>query len=186
MSGLSFWWAGLRLLQLGCICRRQRLACAAVQDSNRVRLCDARAKQKPGACGLGLSFWWVGLRLLIFSAPVAAGLQKSERCPCSSSAVSAAGSASLAQQYRTRTGRVCYVQAKRKPRSEPFPQKRTQNKRKKPNKNAEIKSAAIRRRKRQVQLQNLQVNASRGQNGGGWCCKRLRDRQRHRPVQLPL
>ena len=69
---------------------------------------------------------------------------------------------------------------------EPFPQKRTQNKRKKPNKNAEIKSAAIRRRKRQVQPQNLQVNASRGQNGGGWCCKRLRDRQRHRPVQLPL
>ena len=52
----------------------------------------------------GFSFWWVGLRLLIFSAPVAAGLQKSERGPCSSSAVSAASSASLAQQYRTRTG----------------------------------------------------------------------------------
>ena len=59
--------------------------------------------KKPGACGLGL-VWWVGLRLLIFPAPVAAGLQKSERGPCSSSAVSAAGSASLAQQYRTRTG----------------------------------------------------------------------------------
>ncbi len=27
--------------------------------------------------------WWAGLRLLIFSAPVAAGLQKSERGPCS-------------------------------------------------------------------------------------------------------
>ena len=69
---------------------------------------------------------------------------------------------------------------------EPFPQKRTQNRMKKPNKNAEIKCTAIRRRKRQVQLQNLQANASQGQNGGGWCCKRLRDRQRHRPVQLPL
>ena len=69
---------------------------------------------------------------------------------------------------------------------EPFPQKRTQNKRKKPNKNAEIKCTAIRRRKRQVQLQNLQAKANQGQNGDGWCCKRLRDRQRHRPAQLPL
>ena len=49
---------------------------------------------------------------------------------------------------------------------EPFPQKRTQNRMKKPNKNAEIKCTAIRRRKRQVQLQNLQANASQGQNGG--------------------
>ena len=37
---------------------RPRLGCAAVQDSNRGRLCDARAKQKPGACGLGFLFWW--------------------------------------------------------------------------------------------------------------------------------
>ncbi len=70
--------------------------------------------------------------------------------------------------------------------SEPFPQKRTQNKRKKPNKNAEIKSAAIRRRKRQVQPQSVQANASQGQNGGGWCCRRLRDKQTHRPVLQPL
>ena len=69
---------------------------------------------------------------------------------------------------------------------EPFPQKRTQNKRKKPNKNAEIKSAAIRRRKRQVQPQSVQANASQGQNGGGWCCRRLRDKQTHRPVLQPL
>ena len=69
---------------------------------------------------------------------------------------------------------------------EPFPQKRTQNKRKKPNKNAEIKSAAIRRRKRQVQPQSVQANASQGQNEDEWCCKRLRGRQIHRPVQLPL
>ena len=70
--------------------------------------------------------------------------------------------------------------------SEPFPQKRTQNRMKKPNKNAEIKCTAIRRRKQQVRLQNLQANASQGQNGGGWYCKRLRDRQIRRPVQLPL
>ena len=70
--------------------------------------------------------------------------------------------------------------------SEPFPQKRTQNRMKKPNKNTKIRCTAIRRRKRQVQLQSEQAKASRGQNGGGWCCKRLRDRQRHRPVQLPL
>ena len=69
---------------------------------------------------------------------------------------------------------------------EPFPQKRTQNRMKKPNKNTKIRCTAIRRRKRQVQLQSEQAKASRGQNGGGWCCKRLRDRQRHRPVQLPL
>ena len=69
---------------------------------------------------------------------------------------------------------------------EPFPQKRTQNRMKKPNKNTKIRCTAIRRRKRQVQLQGEQAKASRGQNGGGWCCKRLRDRQRHRPVQLPL
>ena len=77
----------------------------------------SRPNENPGACGSGALLWWVGLRLLIFPAPVAAGLQKSERGPCSSSAVSAAGSASLAQQSRTRTSRVCYVQAKRKPRS---------------------------------------------------------------------
>ena len=69
---------------------------------------------------------------------------------------------------------------------EPFPQNRTQNRMKKPNKNTKIRYTTIRRRKRQVQLQNSQANASRGQNEGGWCCKRLRDRQRHHPVQLPL
>ena len=68
---------------------------------------------------------------------------------------------------------------------EPFPPKRTQNKRKKLNKNAEIRRTAIRRQKRQVQLQSLQANASQGQNGDGRYCKRLRDRQRHHPVQPP-
>ena len=41
------------------------------------------------------------LRCPVFAAPVAAGLQKADRCPCSASAVSAAGSASAAQS-RTR------------------------------------------------------------------------------------
>ena len=41
------------------------------------------------------------LRYPVFAAPVAAGLQKADRCPCSASAVSAAGSASAAQS-RTR------------------------------------------------------------------------------------
>ena len=62
----------------------------------------------------GLSFWWAGLRLLIFSAPVAAGLQKSERGPCSASAVSSAGRASAAQQSRTRTGCASAMPAQNK------------------------------------------------------------------------
>ena len=69
---------------------------------------------------------------------------------------------------------------------EPFPQKRTQNRMKKPNKNAEIKCTAIRRQKRQVRPQSVQANANQGQNGGGWCCRRLRDKQTHRPVLQPL
>ena len=55
-------------LQLGCICRRQRLAFVVPRlflpqaaprlrsstGLERVRVCYAQAKQKPGACGLGL------------------------------------------------------------------------------------------------------------------------------------
>ena len=43
----------------------------------------------------GQKFSW--LRCPVFAAPVAAGLQKADRGPCSASAVSAAGSASASQ-----------------------------------------------------------------------------------------
>ena len=66
---------------------------------------------------------------------------------------------------------------------EPFPQNRTQKSVKKRNKNTEISRAALRRRKRQVQPQSVQAKAIPGQNGGGWCCRKLRDRQTHRSVQ---
>ena len=67
--------------------------------------------------------------------------------------------------------------------AEPFPQKRTQKSVKKRNKNTEISRAAIRRRKLQVRPQSVQAKAIQGQNGGGWCCRKLRDRQTHRSVQ---
>ena len=69
--------------------------------------------------------------------------------------------------------------------TEPFPQKRTQKSVKKRNKNTEISRAAIRRRKRQIRPQSVQAKAIQGQNGGGWCCRKLRDRQTHRSVQQP-
>src|SRR5699024_4147119 len=44
--------------------------------------------------------WW--LRFPAFAAPVAAGLQKADRCPCSASAVSSAGRASASQSLGTK------------------------------------------------------------------------------------
>ena len=40
------------------------------------------------------------LRCPVFAAPVAAGLQKADRCPCSASAVSSAGRASASQSRK--------------------------------------------------------------------------------------
>src|SRR5699024_1120009 len=48
------------------------------------------------------SLWW--LRFPAFAAPVAAGLQKADRCPCSASAVSSAGRASASQSLGTKFG----------------------------------------------------------------------------------
>ena len=47
----------------------------------------------PGGCGS-----------LLFAAPVAEGLQKADRCPCSASAVSSAGRASASQSLGTKFG----------------------------------------------------------------------------------
>src|SRR5699024_6686516 len=44
--------------------------------------------------------WW--LRFPAFAAPVAAGLQKTDRCPCSASAASSAGRASASQSLGTK------------------------------------------------------------------------------------
>ena len=46
--------------------------------------------------------WW--LRFPAFAAPVAEGLQKADRCPCSASAVSSAGRASASQSLGTKFG----------------------------------------------------------------------------------
>ena len=50
--------------------------------------------------------------------------------------------------------------------TEPFPQKRTQNRMKQLNKNTKIRCTAITRLKRQVQIQSEQAKATRGQTGG--------------------
>ena len=54
------------------------------------------------------------LRCPVFAAPVAAGLQKTDRCPCSASAVSSAGRASASQsRKRGRPKPICYVSLSR-------------------------------------------------------------------------
>ena len=54
------------------------------------------------------------LRCPVFAAPVAAGLQKTDRCPCSASAVSSAGRASASQsRKRGRPKPIGYVSLSR-------------------------------------------------------------------------
>src|SRR5699024_4566479 len=77
----------------------------AREGGSACRFCDTLQGEPISARIRGTEIpspWW--LRFPAFAAPVAAGLQKADRCPCSASAVSSAGRASASQSLGTKFG----------------------------------------------------------------------------------